>query len=250
MAGTGTIIAAPMKSGSTFVVRVLSTYLAVPEYRPFAWWGWQDHFLSKDIVDRSPFEFVLQSHLKPSRPNLRSLLNKRFRLCCLWRNVADCIVSLADHVSQESHEFQPCYVPSQQWFCNKSLEEQYEILIQSAGPWYIGFWTTWKRFLCHTGAQFHRYEDMSRNKDSFFQEVLREIRPDEVVDAERLSTALRFAEKQRTRKNVRIPGRSDSLFTAVNKRSLERLLLTYCEDDATELLQELPWYNSNLPRGL
>ena len=236
------VIAAPMKSGSTFVSRVLAKYLAVADYKPFFGWGWQDHILLPETLNASPDSFVMQAHLKPSRPNRASIIKHDLQVICLWRNLGDVVISLAEHIANESHEIPVCYIPDRKAFLINDIQVQYTFLVQMAIPWYLAFWELWHSQRMLVDVRFFHFEKMLDNPMFFFSEIVSVVQPLSVVDPNRLQKCMEWADGKYARKNVGMRGRSAELLSEGNKRLIERTIAQYCSLQAqSSLLSELPW---------
>jgi hypothetical protein len=143
---TRLLVACAMKSGSTFIAKVLALYFDAQRVEPVPYWGRLEQNLYEPMVaphlDRG---LVLQMHLKPHVPNLDLLRNLGFQVVWVWRNLGDVIVSFDDHIRNEDYRNPVCYVHDRDRYLAMPAERRYNYLIDHAIPWYIGFWLSWQR---------------------------------------------------------------------------------------------------------
>jgi hypothetical protein len=242
---TRLLVACTMKSGSTYVSRVLSLYFGIPKAEPMDYWGRREQNLDAALVaERLRGSYVLQMHIKPYQPHLDLFREQGLRLFWLRRNLGDSLVSLDDHVANEAHENPVVYIHDRQAYLSMPIQERYAYLIRHATPWYIGFHLMWRRGIEGMPVVPGRYEDMIRDPLEFFRGLL--AAAGYPVDVDRLREILSASIPQ-TRLNRGISGRS-AAFSEANRRRLEEALREHPED-LGDLIEELPWRSHGL-RGL
>lgn len=234
---TRLLVACTMKSGSTYVARVLSLYFGVPKAEPLDYWGRREQNLDAALVaDRLPDSYVLQMHIKPYPPHVDLFREQGMRLFWLRRNLGDSLVSLDDHIANEAHENPVVYVHDRRAYLAMPEQDRYAYLIRHAVPWYVGFHLMWRRGIEGMPVVPGRYEDMVADPAGFFRLLLEGA--GYVPDADRLRDILAAAIPQ-TRLNKGINGRS-AAFSEANRRRLEAALREHPES-LSDLIEELPW---------
>jgi hypothetical protein len=135
-----------MKSGSTYVARVLALYYGAQHVTPSDYLGRREQNLLnhalEQYLDRN---LVVQMHVKPYEPNIESIVRHSFSVVYLWRNLGDVIVSFDDHICNEDHRNPVCYVDDRERYSAMPRQHRYRYLIQHATPWYVGFCLCWRR---------------------------------------------------------------------------------------------------------
>lgn len=227
-----------MKSGSTFIAKVLAVYLGAERVEPVPYWGRLEQNLHEHLLasclDR---DIVLQMHVRPHVPNLEIIRKLGFEVVYVWRNLGDALVSFDDHIRKEDYRNPVCYVHDQRRYLAMSVQRRYRYLIEHAIPWYISFYLSWRKGREDLAFVETRYEDLASDPYGYFSRLLAGLgRP---VDENRLRSIL-SAGISETRFNKGVNHRSIDLVSGENKRRLEELLDSHCED-LSALRGELPW---------
>jgi len=228
------MLACTMKSGSTYVARVLSSYFRAELTNVEFYWGWEHNLTSSLVSQLAGKSWVLQMHLRPYHPNLEHLSMLGASTLVLWRNIGDVIVSFDDHIHRESHINPIGYIHDAGAYLQMDDQLRYRYLIRHAVPWYIAFYLQWRAAGI---ACFERYEWMARCPQEFFSNIIRRLA--DCVDEDALSSIL-LEPALNTRFNKGVVGRSAELFSEDTKRLLEDVLREHPED-LGELRSELPW---------
>jgi hypothetical protein len=224
------VVAAP-KSGSRFAELVLQKYFDTEEMPPFVGDGPQvlDDWIASRLRARA---FVLHMHAWPEPKSVAMYAQERITPIVTWRNLADVVVSLHDHLRKNTP-----------WICDDpeffalSDQESFRYIIRYHLYWSIEFYRGWKK----AGAHFYRYEDMVADQEAFFATMIESIAGS--VDRDRLAAVLRGTRDEsvdRTNINVGRIGRSMERFDDGTKRMLEAMLEDHF-DNLEELIAELPW---------
>jgi hypothetical protein len=232
------LVACPMKCGSTYVAKVLALYFGLERRYPLHYWARQEQNLESTVMESlKRASFVLQLHSKPYVPLIRWSTGAEVHLIFLWRNIADALVSLDEHIRTEDHRVPACYIHDQAKYASLLSEERYAFLVQYAAPWYIQFYLMWKRADAIVPIIKGHYEHLLASPVHFFERLISYLAGS--VDQNSL-TALINRKLDNTRFNQGISGRSRCLFSKSNKWQLERLLREHTED-LSALANELPW---------
>jgi len=131
------------KSGSTFLVEAL---VRASGYRRY--YLGQDFRSEQDLyfprlVDAWAMPVVSHQHTRASEPNLELMRRFSIRPLILTRNLADCLVSLRDHLCRESL-VTPTF-SAQPGFPDWPAQRQFDALVDLAAPWYLDFYSGWRR---------------------------------------------------------------------------------------------------------
>ena len=240
------LVACSMKSGSTYVAKVLSLYFGIPIANPFDFWGEREQNLYPwhfDDVLSGPF--VLQLHIKPHPPHLRLFEQYGMQVVYQWRNLGDAIVSFDDHVINEDWRNPVCYVDNTADYAAQPKDVRHKYLIRHALPWYISFHLMWARIGNPSWLIRCRYEEMCTDPTKYFAHTIEFFGFE--INRERLRAILSKSLEQ-TRFNVGLTGRSNSELSEDNKTLLEQMLIEHPQD-LSELLHELPWWPSERGRS-
>lgn len=230
-----------MKSGSTYVAKVLSLYFDLPIANPFDFWGEREqnlypwHF--ETILTGS---FVLQLHIKPHPPHLQLFEQHGVQVVYQWRNLGDTIISLDDHITNEDCRNPVCYVDNAADYAMQPKDVRHLYLIRHALPWYISFHLMWRRVGNPSWLARCKYDDMCYDPVKYFAHVVTTFRCR--PDMDRLHKIVSRS-LEHTRFNVGISERSVTELSEENKTLLERMLIEHPQD-LSELLHELPWWPS------
>ncbi len=236
-----------MKSGSTFIARVLALYFGAERIEPVPYWGRLEQHLDEHLLE--PYldrGFVIQMHLRPHVPNVEIIRKHGLSVVYVWRNLGDVIVSFDDHVRNEDHRNPVCYIHDRDRYMAMPDQARYFYLIQHAVPWYIGFYLSWRAVRPELPYIETHYEQLAADPFAYFQAVIEGL--GHTVDEERLRGLL-AARPPGTRFNKGVNDRSASLLSDDNKRLLEAMLSAHCED-LSELIAELPWRSEAAPKSL
>lgn len=229
------IVASTMKSGSTYVARVLRLYFETENPVVDYYWPAEQNLtyeLLEQLRDRS---FSINMHLLPHAPNLAACEREGIRLIHQWRNLGDVIVSFDDHIRRESEANPVAYIGDRERYLRLPSQKRYTFLIDAIIPWYLGFYLRWRR----RQAVFHAYERMLADRFAFFSEVLAQL--GQTVDVPRLRGLL--ADKiDHTRLNVGRNARSAKQLDDGHRWQIEQLVSRHPEREQLDvLLWELPW---------
>jgi len=232
------LVAGPMKCGSTYVAQWLALYFGLERRYPLAYWGRKEQNLDPATMESlKGASFVLQLHSKPYLPLMRWLTEAEVQQVFLWRNIADALVSLDEHIRLEDHRVPACYIHDRAKYSSWPAEERYAFLIRHAGPWFIQFYLMWKQADATLRIFKAHYEQLLNCPSQFFERLITAL-AGEVDNA--FLAALAGRRLENTRFNQGVSGRSMRLFSARNKWQLERLLSEHPEN-LTALVNELPW---------
>jgi hypothetical protein len=234
------ILAAPMKSASTYVGNALRHYFQVldpPEltHVPFLTEHNISPWLIHDVRGRS---FCFNFHMMPHASNLIAADEESISIVVLWRNISDMLVSYDDHqFGEEAGNAALFYVMDHARYCAADAQERYAFLIDTLAPWYIGFYARWRG----CDVVLHPYEQLLLDKRGYFYDILIELLGHPPVE-EYLAATLETKPGRVSRFNVGGTGRSAERFSGAIKRRLEDKILSHPDREQLEiLLWELPW---------
>ena len=233
------LVACSMKSGSTYVSKVLARYLDIPfANRILGYYGYREQNLYPfHFTKELGSQFVLHLHLKPYPPHLELIHQHAMKVVYHWRNLGDTIISFDDHVLREHWENPICFIDNDGDYRALSTDARHRYLILHGVPWYIAFHLAWKRLGDPEWIVRGTYEEMVGNSAAFFTRIIEGMGFE--CDRARLRQVLDTHVHDK-RFNVGVAGRSITHLSADNKILLERMLTDHPQD-LSELLHELPW---------
>ncbi len=236
-----------MKSGSTYIARMLALYFGAERIEPVPYWGRLEQNLHEQLLaphlDRG---FVLQLHIKPHVSNVELIRKLGISVVWVWRNLGDVIVSFDDHVRNEDHRNPVCYIHDRDRYLAMPVQRRYRYLIEHAIPWYIGFYLSWRAARESLPVVETHYEQLASDPCGYFTDVIRGLGGE--LDEPRLRKLL-GSRPPGTRFNKGVNGRSREMLSQENRALLESKLGSHCED-LSALVAELPWAANTAPRRL
>ncbi len=199
-------ITAMPKSASTFVVASLAE--ATGYLRFFLG---QDHLDEQDLylpklIDSWSMNIVCHQHTRATKPNLERMAEFSIRPVVLTRDIFDCLVSLRDHLENESAATPTFIAPDGLLARDKS--DQLDALADLAAPWYLSFYALWKEAEARGEAEVHwlAYDDVMADANSALKGVLDFYGLEGATDAVDAAVAS-VREAGGTRRNQGTPGR-------------------------------------------
>lgn len=234
------VVAAPMKSGSSYVRMCLIRYFAIAN--PIAGmtdYDWQaEHALTSELLAHlRGFAFCQNYHMLPYARNLSACAREHIALVVVWRSLADMIVSLADHQVRQPGSGPALFLMDPAKFTHLDADARYAFLIDFMIPWYVGFYQRWRA----VNAVLQPYEQMVADPHTYLADLLTQTFEGLSPDLARIDAAV-VAEGAVDRLNVGQAGRSAAALSEGNKRRLEDKLLGHPDLAQLEvLLWELPW---------
>ncbi len=218
------------KSGSTFLVTALVHASGYSRY-----FLGQNFFSEQDLyfprlIDAWAMPVVAHHHARATQPNLDYLNQFRIRPVILTRHLADCLVSLRDHLCKESSRTPTFNAPAN--FSRWPAPRQYDALVDLAAGWYLDFYTGWRQaqdqglhLLWLDYATLIAHPEQSLAQIFAFHGI--------PVTATRLQAAVERtqAHGDSTRKNVGISGRGLRALTPEQCARLDTLTEYYPDTD-------------------
>jgi len=231
--GPRILIAGAPKSGSTFAWRFLNEYLGttsppleglLPPWEPNL-----DQWVRERLRGGS---YVFGMHMKAYEANLAAIREEGLTTIVTWRNIADTLVSLDDHLHQEGGT-NPVFYTDNTKFLAMPQQDRYQFLVRHYAPWCVSFYLGWK----HANVPIFHYEKLASDPVAYCSEIVSTLTG--TADVDRI-TAMVAKPLSGSRLNVGRAGRSAALFSDETKRLLEDLLEHHFEP-LDDLLAELPW---------
>ena len=210
------------KSGSTFLVTALAEATGfLPFFLGFHHLNEQDLYLPK-LIDSYSMNVVSHHHTRATKPNLELMREFRIRPVILTRDIFDALVSLRDHLENESRATPVIAVTDD--FLDQSPERQYDFLIDLALPWYIAFYASWAA--AHGAGEIDAlwldYEDVMADRAEALSRILDfyGIKRDQ-GDIERAIAAA--AGSGEVRLHIGVTGRGQALLSEHQKERIRAL---------------------------
>lgn len=202
------------KSGSTFLARSLENALNF-KFLHYAHMGDSEHDITESIlIDNLHRNTVTHLHMTATANNQLMISRYKLKLVVQIRNIFDCIVSLRDHIIDQSRVWPMAIVEEE--FLSWKEADQYDFIIDNFVPWYIKFYVSWHRASQKQPVYWVKYEDLMINKYATISNLLNyhEVK----FESQRLETILDSNAKLKKgdfRFNVGISGRgSEKLSSA------------------------------------
>jgi hypothetical protein len=243
------LVVAPMKSGSSYVGRVLRSYFGIEEALRFPHqidFNAEHNLTPWMIATLRNRGFCFNFHMLPHVSNMEVVAEERIALLGLWRNIGDMVVSWDDHVVGDNQGGVNFFVLDQERFKALPSSARFTFIIDTIVPWYLNFYLRWHK----ANLTLNPYEQMLLDRKEFFREMLAPLLIHPPLEKQ-LDGALGGGPRSGDRFNVGRQGRSAEKIDDANKRLLESKILRHPDADQLEvLLWELPWDVPALePRG-
>ncbi len=234
------IVAAPMKSGSTYVSHVLARYFGVRDGilgPTMLDWDAEHNLTPWLFIALRGQSFCFNFHMLPHRTNVVTAQDEGIAIVALWRNIADMIVSFDDYTKQDGVKGPGIFVCDENKYLAMEDHARLAFLIDVIAPWYITFYLRWRS----VNVALHPYEQMLLDKRAFFVDVLSDLLTHPPID-ELLDASLAGRSQRSDRINVGRVGRGAERLDESLKRRLEERMLEHPDVAQLEiLLWELPW---------
>lgn len=241
---TRIVVAAPMKSGSTYVSHVLCRYFetSAPVDALIDWYA--EHNLLGWVVQMRNTNYCFNLHLLPHMSNVGIAEHEGVSIVVIWRNLGDMLLSYDEHIRRHPKSTSMIFIQNHEKYAAMPAAERHTFMIDTVAPWYLGFYLRWRSH----GMTLHPYEQMLLEEEAYFARLIAELtgRP---ADEARLRASLAPEPTEGDRFNVGRVGRSAEQFSDAAKRQLEDKIFTHPDRAQLEvLLWELPWEVPRLER--
>jgi hypothetical protein len=224
------LIACFPKSGSSYLSALVGNLpgFSVESYVPY--YGRREQELSEALIESKKHveKQVSQHHVRASGYTTHLIELYGLTPIVLVRNIYDAIVSLSDHMANESPVFPSGYFDDR--IAGLAVEDRINAVIDLAVPWYINFYVSW--WHARPGA-IVTYEDLILGGPERQTEYLQSVGVD--TDLETVSAACGMTEKQSTRFNVGKSGRGRMLVDQFGRQRIERLVSYYPDVDFSKI---------------
>ena len=174
------------KSGSTFITKSLSQYTGFPQ-KVIATSAEVQEISEQRLENaysKTP-SFISQTHIHPTKHNLKMIEKYKMDSVFLYRNVLDCIVSLRDMYVERIQSNNGIWKGSfvSQWgyydqrFLGLDFEDQLDYMIEGSLSWYLQCYATWNakinndEFPCIVIKYEAFFADTENNFDVLLQEL-------------------------------------------------------------------------------
>lgn len=136
------VIASMPKSASTYLTKTLARLPGIRECWPVHKGGRvEQNLYLPALIDLYGHRTVSQIHLRATSANLALIDQFDIKPVVLIRNIFDAVVSWHDHMRNESTI--GCMLYADDRFFKLTTEEQYDMIIDLAVPWYFSFMVSW-----------------------------------------------------------------------------------------------------------
>lgn len=221
--GHTVLVAAMPKSGSSFLVRALAEATGfVQMFLGYDHLNEQDLYLPR-LTDAWGQDVVTHQHLRATPANLDLLRVFAIRPVVLRRDLADTLVSLADHLATESLVTPPVTMPPA--YRDWPRARQLQAVVDLAAPWYVQFLAGWQAAADEVDALVLDYAEVVAEPAAAVAAVLRHHRI-ERTDVE-VSAAVDRAQAAALRFNRGVAGRGAAELTPAQLDRLAALARHY-----------------------
>lgn len=220
------LIACMPKSGSTFLSEAIASLPGFHRVDLVPGYERREQELAVEQIRRHARKaYVAQHHVRFSRPTAKLIARYRLTPVVLVRDLFDCVVSLRDHIRNESVAFPTAFFDQQhRALPDRELERA---IVHLAIPWYVNFYMSWRT--C-ADALMVRYDELIAQPAGMLCAILRATgQPIEPGIAE---DAVARARRGHTRLNVGVVGRGRELAGDTRQAVLD--LLAFYPDAADD----------------
>ena len=172
---------------------------------------------------------VAQHHTCASEYTARVLANYDVTPIVMVRDIHDCMVSLAEHISRESPEIPWAYFTDE--IRTRSLEYRIDAVVDLVSAWYLKFYASW---VSTRPDAIFRYEDVVLDGPAGVYALLARSglvgRDPETFSVANVHQAAEAARGPSSRLNVGVSGRGDQL-SAENRKMIRRFASHYPDVD-------------------
>ncbi|MFT7053585.1 MAG: hypothetical protein ACJAU1_001142 [Psychromonas sp.] len=199
------LVACMPKSGSTFLTAILNNF---PDFKqailvPDA--GRREQELDRiELIRHDNHHYAAQHHVRYSQPTKVLIEQFNIKPIILVRNIYDAMISLRDHLKNESVIKPMGYVlPDMVNWPNSELEE---FIVDIFTPWYFNFFVSWHQY---EDKYLITYEDLINDPLKKINDINNHFSLG--LSSIELETAIDDANNMFTRKNIGITGRGQEL---------------------------------------
>lgn len=229
--GAHVLVACMPKSASTSLTNAIGAYPGFRKVAMAAAYGDREQELCQIRLSRYNHRghWVAQQHLRYSGFTEHLIRQYRVSPVVLVRDLADIVLSVRDHLHNESRE-SPVTIFTEAHLRQAPADLE-ETIVRLAMPWYLAFYVGWRRA---PKAHFVAYEELVQDPSSTIQAVLRFAGVQPRVDA--MSRVLEAFRGPNNRINVGVSGRGRGLGPRAAE-ALGRLLDQYPEFEVDPYFQ-------------
>ncbi|MEE8332971.1 MAG: sulfotransferase domain-containing protein [Alphaproteobacteria bacterium] len=220
--GNHALIACMQKSGSSLLFEMIHHLT-----------GWEKAFFSSayfqneqeldlpSILEVVKTDTVTQQHCRATEANIHIMQGLSIRPVVLVRNLADVVMSLVDYYD---HGALINTFLDAEWF-NLSPASKCDYIIDHVMPWYVGFYTSWRRVeaASRLDCLFVHYEEMIADKPGTLRKVANFLGLEKSIDAYDAAIAAAEGDKAKTRFNKGIVGRGAASLDNAQQARLKQL---------------------------
>lgn len=199
------IVACMPKSGSSYLTAILGRLPGMRIISLVPGYDRREQELDISMLRSADnIDYVAHHHIRFSRPTMTLLNHFCIKPIVQVRNIFDIVVSLRDHLRNESLESSMGYVaPGMERWDDEQLER---FIVQMMLPWYFNFYMSWRD--CESKCLV-RYEELIRHPESVVTSICEQTLLK--CSAEQIAHSIQAASQSFTRKNKGVAGRGQSI---------------------------------------
>ncbi len=222
------LIAAP-KSGSTWLGVIIKNLLKWDTSALVS--GYDRNEQEVDIrklvtANRHRNIFSVHQHCKASKPTIGFIQNANIKPLIHIRNIFDTVVSVRDHIQNETSIIPTAYMDRVNWM-RLSGEQKLNFVIDMVVPWYLSFYSGWfsNEIVKNGTAYISTYESLKSDPYGTVKKICEWV--NEEVTESQIKEALELAQKSYTRKNKGEVGRGAQYITGDQKEKIINMCRYY-----------------------
>jgi hypothetical protein len=224
------------KSGSTLLLRLLTKATGFLNWPlVYEYGGNEQDLYFPSVVNGYSIDTVTQQHVRATKANIRIISDFGFQVIVLTRNIFDTLVSLHDHLIQESFETPLLYVDSD--FESMSFERRIDMLIDLALPWYLDHYASWfknDRVLDNNSVYWLSYEELINKPVETVKSICNHFHIPFLENFAELHNIASSAVN--TRLNVGTAGRGTEMLSTTQKNRVIEMMRHHYRVDFSKLL--------------
>jgi hypothetical protein len=232
-------VAAPPKSGSTWLSMMLSWLLDWPVMSLIAKAGRQEQEIrvSRTFVQTPTNLFLPHTHTKAGEVTINFVRNFKVKVIIPTRSIDDNLVSVHDHLTQLGVALPIGYISPT--YPKMDVEEQKEILIRMVLTWYINFYACWAYAEVEHGIKplYLPYEQTVENPNRALERCVNFIGIKR--SSKQIQAAVDQANNEPTRYNYGVTGRGIAFFSQADQVKINEMMSLQKDPIIVDALQKV-----------
>lgn len=205
---TNILVACFPKSGSTYLIKLLSKVTRFPPAHLVQFYGQNEQDLFEHKIQHYyNSNNIIHQHVKGTNNNVMLMKKYNIKPVIQVRNIFDVIPSIHDHIENEDHRIVMSHVHKE--YFDFSIEEKFDFLINMQLPWYFSFYISWKEASKDIETLWITYDQLFSDQLGSITNILKYHNL--TVDEDTIISSIKSMSKEDTRLNIGKSGRRDVL---------------------------------------